>query len=507
MLNVGDSVEKYVVERTLGQGGLASVFLVRHRQLGGLHALKVLSSVTRDQQERLMREGQAQATLRHPNIVEVRDVVDVNGSLGLLMEYVEGPTLAALLAERRLRIDEVDSIFAGILAAVGHAHAAKLIHRDLKPANVLLAHGPRGFVPKVTDFGLVKLMGDEGGPAQTKTNMLMGTPEYMSPEQIREPKTADHLADVFALGCILYELLARVSPFQRQDFFATFSAIVAGRYRPIDEEVPGLPARFARTIAACVQVEREDRPQNCAAVAEMLDVGPVETPAVGEVSGSSIRAPWSAATLAPRSMAANPSQPSMMPRAPMSRPVFRGGLLLVAGLGAFAIAIGVGGAVVGGGYFFLGVQESPGAVTIPAVTDAVATTVPLVAAAPPAGVEVVKSRPEPATTKTPKAGTLSPPRAAPVPVPTPTVEATPPAPVAVEAPSTGSVVVTGDATRVRLVGGSGAVEPGTRVVPGHYRVEAAFGGGEPAPAGAIDVVAGGSIRLQCSSVFGRCDVR
>jgi serine/threonine-protein kinase len=224
VLAVGQVVgERYVVEGILGIGGLAEVYRVRHQRLGSLHALKVLVLRRKGFDQRLEREGQIQAQLRHPNVVAVNDIVMVEDQPGLVMEYVDGTNLEALLQEHgAFSPDEALALLAPVLAAVAHAHALGAVHRDLKPANILLARTPVGWVPKVADFGIGKILDDTTGDGTgragaTRAGMAMGTPGYMPPEQVRDSSTVDQRADVFALGVILYELLTGRAPFANPD--------------------------------------------------------------------------------------------------------------------------------------------------------------------------------------------------------------------------------------------------------------------------------------------------
>ncbi|MBA2320108.1 MAG: serine/threonine protein kinase, partial [Deltaproteobacteria bacterium] len=205
----GTEIDRYVVEEVIGRGGMAVVYRVQHKKLGTSHALKVLLIPAPAIQERMLQEGRVQATLRHPNVVNVTDVIDVNGSYGLVMEFVDGPALDRhLWQQKHLSLEEAEIIGRGILAGVAAAHAQSMIHRDLKPANILLARSERGdLVPKVTDFGLAKILRGTSldTASATRTGHTMGTPQYMAPEQIRNAKTVDERADVFSIGALLYE--------------------------------------------------------------------------------------------------------------------------------------------------------------------------------------------------------------------------------------------------------------------------------------------------------------
>jgi len=271
-LPTGTAIDgRYVVTGQLGRGAMATVYRVRHAELGTVHALKVLDSTSPDLERRLLVEGRAQAALRHPNVVAVTDVVRVDGAPGLVMELVEGPTLEQVLARGSLTVPEVDELARGLFAGVAAAHDAELVHRDLKPGNILLAVGD-GVTPRVTDFGLAKLLTD-GGDTATRSGATLGTPAYMAPEQVRSSRDVDARADVFALGAILYELLAGRRPFSGGDSFATMEAVAYGRYTPIDEAAPGAPARMREAVTAALVTDREARAPSVAALAAQWCAG------------------------------------------------------------------------------------------------------------------------------------------------------------------------------------------------------------------------------------------
>jgi serine/threonine-protein kinase len=270
MLAPGQNIERYTVEAVIGQGGMAVVYRVRHNQLGSHHALKILTVPKPHIRERLLQEGRVQAGIRHNNVVSVTDVVEIDGSPALLMEFVDGPTLEEWLEGHRPTLEEAEDLFRGICAGVGEAHAHGLVHRDLKPANVLLASGRGVLVPKVTDFGIAKILASDHPDGGTRTNIAMGTPHYMAPEQIRDAKTVDQRADVFSLGCILYELVCGEKPFQGPDVLTVLNSVATGRYVPPQHHVPDLPDRFVRSLQGCLRVEREFRIQDCFALIEAL---------------------------------------------------------------------------------------------------------------------------------------------------------------------------------------------------------------------------------------------
>ncbi len=268
-LATGTVLQRYTIERTLGAGGMAVVYLARHNQIGSLHAIKVLSMHGPAIRERLLQEGRVQAGLRHPNIVTVTDLVEVDGAPALVLEYVRGPTLAALLRATRPSLAQIDAIARGMLRGVAAAHKQGLIHRDLKPGNVMLSLGGEGLEPKITDFGLGKLLRSEAAGTATRSGATMGTPAYMAPEQIRDSAAVDERADVFSLGAILYELVTGAMAFDGADTLDIFERVARGRYDPVEERAPDAPERMKLAIRKALQVERDERPAHAAALLEL----------------------------------------------------------------------------------------------------------------------------------------------------------------------------------------------------------------------------------------------
>lgn len=246
---------------------MAVVFKARHTQLDSEHAIKVLQVTGSQLRHRLLREGKVQAALRHPNVVRVTDVLDVSGSPALVMEFVDGPSLDSWLQDHTPALDEVMWLFRGIVRGVGAAHARGVVHRDLKPANVLVAPTSDGLTPKVTDFGLVKSLGRVG---TTQTGMALGTPEYMSPEQIRDPRAVDQRSDMWALGCIFYELVCGQRAFAAPDRRAVFHRIVQGDFAAPRDCVPDLPDHVERVILGLLEVDPEHRLESSHKVLELL---------------------------------------------------------------------------------------------------------------------------------------------------------------------------------------------------------------------------------------------
>ena len=278
LLGTGDVVDRYEVEGVLGEGGMAVVYAVRHAQLGTPHALKVLTVVTKQIRERLLQEGQVQARLRHRNVVAVTDVIDLEGSPGLIMERVDGPSLEAWLHHEQPALAQIDDLARQILDGIRVAHEQDLIHRDLKPANILMEIEKKRVIAKITDFGLAKLLRGSGtGFARTRTGSTMGTPHYMSPEQIRDSKGVGPQTDVFALGAILYEMLTGQRAFQGEDLLEIFNAVALGEYAPVSEFRDGVPGRMERAIEGALAVDPADR---FPSVSALWDVWTQDAPSV-----------------------------------------------------------------------------------------------------------------------------------------------------------------------------------------------------------------------------------
>jgi len=272
-LENGTAVDRYVVEAFLGEGGIARVYQVRHAQLGTTHALKMLSVRSPSLTQRLVREGRIQASLRHPSVVSVTDIVQHDGFTGLLMELVEGEGLDALLGRHGVLPPRLGlEIFRQVLVGVTAAHDGGVLHRDLKPGNILLEPREGGAVARVLDFGIAKVsVGADAG--QTQQSDLMGTPGYMAPEQADDPSAVDARADVFSLGAVLYCLLAGRPPFPPSSIPALLQAARSGGFEPLAEAAPHVAPAVARVVERCLEPDPEARFPDCRALAEALFPG------------------------------------------------------------------------------------------------------------------------------------------------------------------------------------------------------------------------------------------
>ncbi len=542
MLQPGQVLDRYTVIDELGRGGMAVVYRVRHNALGSLHALKVLTLHGASIQDRLVQEGRVQAGLRHPNIVAVTDVLDVDGSPGLVMELVQGPSLEDWLLHNKPDLVTAEALFRGVLAGVRRAHRLDLVHRDLKPGNVLLEVTEEGMIPKVADFGLAKLLETQGGLSRTRTGIAMGTPAYMAPEQIRDAKNVDARADIFSLGCILYELVVGASPFEGPDVLSIFNSVCEGRYVSATERV-AVTSSMQRAIEGCLQVDRDQRLSSCDAVLDVLDGGDgrvsagrpaaaggsaggpgmqvaVATPSGGplppdlggltSLGGSqvSLGPPLeSPESLAPGQVSATPPPP---PRPP---PVARGAP--PPGLWVAVVALGALGAVALGAALFLlsGEEESP--VDAQVTTEVVEGVSAPVEAAPEPPPEPVAA-PAPTPTSRGSAPKREVPRSEPEPEPEP-VAPPEPQPERSSTPEEPRLVtglrqrvqaswsVQGDALAVWLVATNGRKVPPGSLPAGTYSIKARFQSWDGVvDAGTVNVLPGMRLNVRCQEALLSC---
>jgi serine/threonine protein kinase len=448
-LEVGQVVDgRYVVEGILGIGGLAEVYRVRHQKLGSLHALKVLTVRRRGVDARLEQEGRIQSQLRHPNVVLVNDVVMIDDHPGLVMEYVDGTDLAELLHQRgRLTPDDALALMAPVLAAVAHAHSLGAVHRDLKPANILLGRTPVGLVPKVADFGIGKLIDATTGEGSlksgaTRAGMAMGTPGYMPPEQVKDSSTVDQRADVFALGVILYELMAGRPPFRNPDGTVDLTSTVVREAPPLASQAADVPAPIADAVHRALAKEPEDRLPTVRALVDLLGLSShplfLESPTggLGVTSAPAVPITFSTSTFGagptavppttvstPPSVVAAPSgagSPAVMPKS--------GVAVLVALPAALALVVVAGALALGSMYLAMGPGDEPvGAVVAPPPTPPTPPAPPVEPAVDPAAVDPG----EPVPTDAPAPSLPAPQVTAPTPGPAP-VEPAPVEPAPVE---------------------------------------------------------------------------
>jgi serine/threonine-protein kinase len=288
VFSAGERVGGYTVLSKLGEGGMGEVYLAEHRRIARKAAIKVLRAELSHNEQivaRFFTEARAASLIRHPGIVEILDCdVHPNGRAYIVMDYLEGEGLEDCVA-RAGSLNGDPALLASILGqiadALAAAHAAGIVHRDLKPANIFLAVDPSmpGSVRvKVLDFGIAKLAASEG-VTRTQTGSLLGTPLYMSPEQCRGAGLVDHRADIYALGCIAFELVAGRPPFLREGAGDLIVAHVSEEPPPLSSLVPSVSAAFERLVAKMLAKDASQRPQTMKEVGQLVRAALLDRPA------------------------------------------------------------------------------------------------------------------------------------------------------------------------------------------------------------------------------------
>jgi len=270
---IGRQIGNYVIERALGRGGMAVVYLAKHPTLGREVAVKLLSSEYQgdaDLNRRFLQEARVTANFRHPNIVEIYDLGEVEGRAYYTMERLVGLDLASQLARKgRLSPREVAAYFEQICAALGAAHEVGVVHRDLKPANVFVVEQDPLHV-KLMDFGIAKVS-EARSTSETRRGEVLGTPAYMSPEQaLGNVQNITVRTDLYALGIIGYEMLTGQLPFQSESDLLLLTMQIRDLPRPILELAPETPRAMAELLERCLAKDPYERPESAAAVAREL---------------------------------------------------------------------------------------------------------------------------------------------------------------------------------------------------------------------------------------------
>jgi eukaryotic-like serine/threonine-protein kinase len=306
-------VSRYTVEKTLGRGGMATVELARDTELDRRVAVKRLFASLADDtvfRQRFLREARMAAALSHPNLVAVFDVGDEDGLPYIVMEYVDGETLADLMRRTGpVPPDRAVDLLLQVCAGLQHAHAAGLVHRDIKPQNLLVRSDG---VVKIADFGIARTL---QATQLTQAGTVLGTAAYLAPEQAVGERVAA-AADIYSLGAVGYELLSGRTPYE-------FTSLADLSLQQREPPVPpaGVPGELASLILRCLAFEPEDRPRSAAALAHELAQAPPDLTAPTQI-------------MAPRRRTLHVSH-----RALLGVAALLGAVLIAAGL-AFAYARG-----------------------------------------------------------------------------------------------------------------------------------------------------------------------
>jgi serine/threonine protein kinase len=245
----------YRLLKALGAGGMGTVWHAVHEVLQREVAIKeLLATAAKDEEalERFRREGRALAQLKHENIVGIHDLLISADKLSMVLEYVDGPSLAELIRAGPLPWDVVAILGAGLSSALDHAHYHKVIHRDVKPGNIMLSKA--GEV-KLMDFGIAR---DQLLSDLTEMGHAVGTPSYMPPEVLAGHK-ADELSDLYSLGVTLYECASGKRPFAGPDAQKTLAAIASGKHSALERVDGDLPRPFCRIVERCLRPDPTQR--------------------------------------------------------------------------------------------------------------------------------------------------------------------------------------------------------------------------------------------------------
>ena len=302
---------RYQPVARLGAGAFGEVFRAHDALLGRDVAVKRIRldafaepAQLEEVKQRFVREAQVAAKLRHPNIVTVHDIVSTGTTSLIVMELVEGETLQSRLRARgRLDLRETIRLLEQVASALDRAHANQVVHRDVKPANIMI--DPSGQV-KVMDFGIAKL---ETAANLTSTGLIMGTPNYMSPEQARGLKV-DGRSDLFSLGCVLYECLTGTRPFRAESVSGILVKILTEEPPPVDFRAAGLPAGLGAVLSRAMAKESSARYASGAEMIEALRAQASDAPGAATLTvHAAAPASLNPAAGAPGTLASHPAMP------------------------------------------------------------------------------------------------------------------------------------------------------------------------------------------------------
>lgn len=246
-------VGRYQIRSRLGRGGMATVYRAHDPSIGRDVAIKFLHASLAEDEEcrtRFLREARAAGSLSHPNIATVHDVGEIEGRPFMAMELLEGRSLADVLdAQQVLPIRDVIMLGLQLAQALEYAHGKGVVHRDIKPGNIMLLADKSGI--KVTDFGIAHVEGAGGVHAPTLVGAVLGTPQYMSPEQTRGEKL-DGRSDLFSVGIVLFQALAGERPFKGENLVAIAQAIATAEAPPLNAKRPDVPPALRRIVERCL---------------------------------------------------------------------------------------------------------------------------------------------------------------------------------------------------------------------------------------------------------------
>ncbi len=310
-----------LVER-LGGGGMGEVYRAEHVTLGRVVAIKVLRPELASSAlyaRRVLREGQAATLVQHPNIVRVEDLgIDEKGMPYLVQEFLDGIDMATYAHYRRGLVPPRDLIplMLPVLDALGVLHDAGVVHRDLKPENIFLVREGANWSPRLLDFGLAMIAEHHDDHARiTGSDVTLGSPAYMSPEQYRDPRHLTPRSDIWSIGVMLYEMLSGVLPFQGNNVGSMAIAVANETPIPLHRRVPGMSPPIAAAVMSCLEKDPKHRPASVRSLLDQLQEAhsTLPPPVAEEDLAPTERRPALAAMPGP-AISPAPPPPSLSPR-------------------------------------------------------------------------------------------------------------------------------------------------------------------------------------------------
>ncbi|HET9532823.1 MAG TPA: serine/threonine-protein kinase, partial [Blastocatellia bacterium] len=279
-LTAGTIIDHYRVVSLLGAGGMGEVYLAEDIRLGRKVALKLLSVELTEDDDRVRRfelEARAASALSHPNIITILDIGETEHGHFIATEFIEGETLRQRMRREEIPLGEVLSIAMQVASALAAAHRAGIVHRDIKPENIMLR--PDGYV-KVLDFGIAKLTESfpDSRPSQdsatvaavhTEPGVIMGSPNYMSPEQARG-LAVDHRTDIFSFGVVLYEMIAAARPFEGETTSDIIVSVLDREPPPLSRYAPDVPEKLEEVIGRALVKDKQRRCQSIEEIRRVL---------------------------------------------------------------------------------------------------------------------------------------------------------------------------------------------------------------------------------------------
>jgi len=271
MLQVGSTVDGWNIDAVIHQGSMAITYAVSHDERHQAYAMKLLFLQESSFQERLRRAGEALRTIRHPNLLPIVDVVDIEGKIAVVSDFVEGTNLTGWCAAEERSLTDIVQLFRKACLGLRAAHAHGLVHRNLKPAKILVSLTNH---PYIHDFMLGKVLSTEAEKAVTQMGTTFGTPQYMAPEQFRGASSVDERADVFSMGCILFEMVTGRRAFDGTGVVEIYQQVASGDRPKVHDVRADCPEALEALVVDMLAPDPDDRIPSVRELVSRLDGDP-----------------------------------------------------------------------------------------------------------------------------------------------------------------------------------------------------------------------------------------